>query len=602
VAGGGLGLFISAQAFYHASMDSPIEVLLAGAEEKAASEVSRQALYQVFIEERARLEEAGAPEGAERMQWAAEAFMFHTRPDRDKGESYFGPLAQFGDHESPGWSTISDAKLDFYAARATQASDPIIIARYADIVWEKRRDHKCGRLASDAYIRSVDFSAPSEEHLHMVDSLCRGTEIAMELGDDRLVKQRAQEIIQTLKLISATENYWLGLRPCALLIRGKHRYGTDEVLDAIDGFCLGAAAYLRAKGGDDLHMEREFLSQLEELRRKRADQTGANLAARCIAESFEQQAESREGDSAMIAASFYSEALKAYKAMGDSAKVHELLLKVRECNERAVGEFGAITSEVRVPTAEVEKLIDTFTGGTLDENLHRLASNFWPDLSRIRHNTNLLKQETPLQFLIGRSTYSSDHRLVGHASSEEDLFEQHVLFEVRLGYQVYGSLIHEILRRLRTQHGLTPARLTAFLCRSEAVGHDRREFLQLALRRYFATDYASAIHLLVPQLEHVLRSILPRLGIADTFADDRGLVRVLPLDRVLSTAALKDGFGENLWTYFRTFLTDQTGGNFRNDVAHGLIEWSRCDGVSATLLIHLLLSLTLLRFGPPKNA
>ena len=82
-------------------------------------------------------------------------------------------------------------------------------------------------------------------------------------------------------------------------------------------------------------------------------------------------------------------------------------------------------------------------------------------------------------------------------------------------------------------------------------------------------------------------------------------MRVGPLERVLTHAALKQGLGEDLWTYLYSVLADQNADNVRNDVAHGLISWDACNGSLATTLIHLLMILTPFHFqesAPPAES
>ena len=105
----------------------------------------------------------------------------------------------------------------------------------------------------------------------------------------------------------------------------------------------------------------------------------------------------------------------------------------------------------------------------------------------------------------------------------------------------------------------------------------------------------SSIHVLTPQMERILRSMLATLGGGTTQQDEHGRQRVLSLDAVLRSEQMRAAFGENLWTYFYAVLTDEDAENIRNDVAHGLIQWEQCDETRATLLVHLLMTLTMFR-------
>lgn len=572
-----------------------LEGLLAETEFRAASDQFKHSRYGPFVEVRKQLEEAGRMKDADRMQWAADAFMFYERRHRGKGESYFGPLSTAGELEAPEWTNMESARIDFYAQRALSAANPIIVSRYADIVWEKRKEHKFARLAGDSYVQAAAIYKERGWYLQMAGTLVRAAELALVLRDRDLLRERLTTLQQYLGWIDATQNYECGLQLVDALAEIPKRWISHDLLKSAEQFALKAAGHYRSLGGDDLFSERDFLELVRKIRIRIGDSSGASEAARMIAESFEKNAKFREGDSPIEASGLYNRALQLYGGLADRRKVQELLLKIRDCNARALKEFAVIRSEIKVSSEEIEKLIDQYTSASLDENLRRLSMGFWPNIEAIRESTTGLKHETPLQFSIPMLIFSGDARVVGQISKEEDLFEQQMVQQVRVGYQLNAKFIADILRRLAAQQGLNAERVADFLCGSQVIGNGRRDFLNLGLARYFAGDYVSAIHVLVPQLEHVLRSVLPRIHIADTY-DDRGIMRVLPLQQILGTPQVANAFGKGLWLYFHTFLVDQDAENVRNDVAHGLIEWERCNETIATIVVHLLLILTVFRF------
>lgn len=115
------------------------------------------------------------------------------------------------------------------------------------------------------------------------------------------------------------------------------------------------------------------------------------------------------------------------------------------------------------------------------------------------------------------------------------------------------------------------------------------------LEHYFTGDYIAALHILVPQFEDLLRSLLG--------AANRPVARPLrgtaTLRSLLDDPAFRESDDENLHLYYKLVLLED-GLNIRNGVAHGLLEAESMDLMTVELIIHLLLTLT--SFSPEAIA
>ena len=122
------------------------------------------------------------------------------------------------------------------------------------------------------------------------------------------------------------------------------------------------------------------------------------------------------------------------------------------------------------------------------------------------------------------------------------------------------------------------------------------KIIKIGFERYFNQDYVSAIHILIPQLENVLRFLLEKLG-EPTNKLKGDIIIEQPLDDILRNNKIKEFLGEEIFYYLKTFLVDHRAENLRHDVAHGLIDIKKCEKRNAVILIHQIL--TLARFEIP---
>ena len=131
-----------------------------------------------------------------------------------------------------------------------------------------------------------------------------------------------------------------------------------------------------------------------------------------------------------------------------------------------------------------------------------------------------------------------------------------------------------------------------FLDQGDLIGEESLQLLKVGLERFFEKDYGSCIHILVPQLEDLIRKILPFLGLPTTVVLSGGIIRQKQLDTVINTPELHAALGEREVYYLDLVLNRRYGNRLRHRVAHGLLSFEDCSPKTAALLIHLLLVLS----------
>ena len=120
---------------------------------------------------------------------------------------------------------------------------------------------------------------------------------------------------------------------------------------------------------------------------------------------------------------------------------------------------------------------------------------------------------------------------------------------------------------------------------------DDLTFLIEGTRAFYAGDLVKAVHVLVPQIESGLRSMIGQLGKPVTKAHSTvaDVSVALAMGDILNSAELKKALGPDLTLYFNALYADPRGINLRNRVAHGLIKPANIDHHLVRWLIHTLL-------------
>jgi hypothetical protein len=122
----------------------------------------------------------------------------------------------------------------------------------------------------------------------------------------------------------------------------------------------------------------------------------------------------------------------------------------------------------------------------------------------------------------------------------------------------------------------------------------RRQIVHEGITAYLGRDHMKAIHLLVPQIEGVLRNLLPLIGVPPVKSVPRhpGITDVKSMNNILEEPRIREVLPEDVWRYLTLLYIDRRGANLRNDLAHGLIPIQGFNEYTSNRVLHSLLVLT----------
>ena len=119
--------------------------------------------------------------------------------------------------------------------------------------------------------------------------------------------------------------------------------------------------------------------------------------------------------------------------------------------------------------------------------------------------------EHPLMSKIGVRRLGEQQIIAEIGSVENDLDGRTVMqTSENIGFTV--PFLAAVIDRLRERYTLTASDLLSLLYQSPAFDEDRKELLLAGLAAFLDGDQIKTIHVLVPQVEHILRRLLGMLG------------------------------------------------------------------------------------------
>jgi hypothetical protein len=506
---------------------------------------------------------------------------------------------------TPDHLTASD--VEALAQVVDKLAPPALRARVADLVWlrERKRGVRFPRVAIEAYrSRPITFDT-----WHHGEGACwhRALQLAKQIRAGDEVEKIEHAILDAFFGTASSEGYE-PLHFVKPLLAEKRAGGrvrdVAEQLESIARRHFDKAHAFLAESYFGAAAEWYQWARDEE----RQD-TMLAMAARSIALQADQ------GDGAIVQHTWLTKAIDAYRRVParsrrrlDVDAAIDALRRQREAAGHAM--LGEMVS-IKGPSVDISDIvkasIDHVIGRIpLDALLAFCGLDSPPDAAALKAEAEASLRAHPLSTLIDSAVMADDGRQVANtgpqAGWEGQVAEKaRALFRTNAGFVAVSSLA-PALDHIRNEHAYRLADFVAIAERSPVVLADRASIVGKGLHAGFCGDMVQAMHILMPQFEHMVRQVL-RAGGAFT-AEHRpdGLDMEIALASLVGRQEMVDEFGDGLTLAIHAIMCDRAGSNLRNDVAHGLADDDLCASPFALYAWWMVLQLVVETFAAAQEA
>ena len=491
-------------------------------------------------------------------------------------------------------SDLRGDQSEAFAAIAADITNPGLRARLSDVVWHNDRKHSAmAQLAIGAYCDAVQavldgkaeffLDDRSASNLDGADMLHRACLIAKATGWKDPQGSRLKSLVRAVTRDAFERREHRGFLNVARL---GLRFGCDEP----DALARNSETLVAANSPNEF-TSRALWQLAADAHRQEERDAERNRCLVCAAECFVALAD-KAGSRGMVAAKHLMDAIEALRQIPNTKeRRRQLEARLRDAQASIPDEMGVISTKIDL-TDLVRDARDSVSGLSLPKALAVFAElSTSPDRTTLRDEARKQAKEHPLSHLFQKSVIDDEGKmvskspaLVGNAEDDELAIHHTIARNEHLRRQVVVSGLIEPARQLiHVEHPLEQRDFLPLTVMSPFVPADRAELFSLAFARFFAGDFISALHILVPQLENSLRFILKQAGKepssirSDMTQESRNLSVLLLKDR----KALVEVFGPAI-VYETENLFDFRGGPaIRHRLAHGLVSGEACYGTDA---------------------
>ncbi|MGE8175423.1 DUF4209 domain-containing protein [Pseudomonas fluorescens] len=507
----------------------------------------------------------------------------------------FKPFAVFHDRRSVTPEDLTETDTDFLAAIVDTSDDVWLKARLADLAWLKRkpRDVKFALAAIDSY-RAIPLDTETWVHggrMCWERAICLA--LMLKAGAGNRLSEMEVSVFSAFVAATRADGF-LGLWLADLL----EENGLGSAQKRVIALRLESLAR-EFDGVGDLHQSREYFGSSARWFKRAGDEAKeaamiVEIAEGCVKEAIART--SSDSPSHMVAASLYENAIQTYRTIPRSERganrvderIAELRTHLNDSGEQSLGEMSLISTPSTDITMLVENARKAVTGKSATDallafaNLHRGTK-----VDEMRQSALDRMRRFSFSSLFSSTVLSRDGRVIAkrpamgfgsETSSDEELA---IRAEMVRDYGILVSIVVQsgiwpALEVLTLEHRLLEADFVALARQSPIVPKERAGLFGKALFAGYDGDFVTALHLLIPQIEHMVRVHLKQAGAKTSNLDKDGIENENGLSTLMDLPEAETVFGKDLAFELKTLFCDAFGPNLRNELAHGLLEQDAC--------------------------
>lgn len=539
-------------------------------------------------------------------------FFIDSHGESSRWGSYFAPMAELGRADgstllSPDIAELDDQTLEHWKDRAKSAKNPMMRARYADLVWEfgrrlgdAKRDYSCALIAMEAYVDAANKQLYTYS-IEGVRWIVRALDIATATNNKDGARAAADALLSLVASEQDLRNMGIWVAPFDYLYDKSGLITPEQsakIIADLEDILARTSVRNPEKNEFDPFGAQAAAERLAQYYRRQGAKAEVERVVKSYGGAFEFLANEA---SPMLAMAWLQPVIERYEQENLKADAERVQILAAEKGANIASDLKTYSVEAEIDADKIEAEIDLLIeGDEFDKAMMRVADSFIPKTKFARRLVEDRKKTAPLLSMIKSVIVRSDGQPEAVVDPDD---EEGTLHHQINQYMAFGQgILHQCLKRLFEKFSASAKDVVSFVYQSPIFLESRRALLQSGVQAYFDGDFIKAIHVLVPQVEDTLRSLAARSGIPvyKTVRGASGITDVKSMNNILEDQRVRNMLTEDLWRYLTVLYIDRRGLNLRNDLAHGLVNTESFNTLICDRVIHSLMVLGMMRTKPPE--
>lgn len=542
------------------------------------------------------------------------AFKLHEKSDL--WNKYYGPEFRSTNNdgtyiEIPPREAINEESIMYWERRIDEIQNPILKARYSGLVWEFKKEVSGKRpdisicvkhIESIILIANGDFS---KDTIITAEQLMRAVNLALTINNQQLAKDAFNALIDYEDKHGIDDKPGLWGFSMDLMLANKKLQ--NDVSQAEKVACQMAARFQRLVdtyksdpsrvgvrpiklAGIYLCKYYHSLRSIDKVKHTIDEiNTVYNTAVEQATNSFQ-------------TISYIEELMELYKFYGFNEDYQRLLVQLRSVSPEVNKLMTPIKTEFTIERERFDEYSQYFIQATLEETLICIPSGNIPLLSDLRVRIKDLQEKNFISLMMPQAVIDKKGRTLCTIGGIREDPEGHLYLRFRQEIPYQNLFYSHLINELKTSHQLSADALLGHISNSPLFQVDRLEIYRRSFDAFLTGDHLIFLHLIIPQIEECCRLIM-ELNEENVLKEGRSKksYHLKTFDEVLRSKSLKQVFTEDQLFYLRAIYTDPRGFNLRNDICHGMSDFSDFNEFHANLVFNSVLLLCLVRIASTED-
>ena len=503
--------------------------------------------------------------------------------DLESRNEPFQPFMTWGNKRSFLPIDLTDEEILYLSSILDEDLPPILKARIADILWTylKPKNKKYSEIAIENYISMDVFKDFFQPDIYVFWE--RAAMLAKQAKNNSLIEKIKSKLLEEIENPSTNWDFHL-LKIIEIfdntdLDKERNHKLAEKLLEKQKEF----------NHKQQFHIVEKYLELAAKLFKKSGNTEDSYKSLALLSQAIENHGDYRKNESVIVANSFYKLAFQRYREIPNSYRsTLQIDQKLDTVQEKITQSGLLITDELKlISTKEIdisdlqEHCAKHVKGKqTAFESLLYFSSVSSCNFESIWKSTENNINNFPTSSLFGATSVSPDGRKIssipplaldGNNRDEVILKKAIKNFGIHMHLAVEGCILPS-LNQIQKEY-LFPKEFLIQLCKLSAIVPEKREILVAnALYQGFEGDFGSAIHLLAPQVENMIRQRLKQNGLVTTHTAQKDIENEIGLSSLVNLDGAREILGDDLWFELQAVFTDSLSANLRNEVGHGLLD------------------------------
>ena len=449
----------------------------------------------------------------------------------------------------------------------------VIKARIADFIWDQRKDYMAGIIAIQAYIQLHHILWDEVNWNACFDMIQRAISIAAQINKNSDEYKNCLDTIKSsIKKTKGKDTLYLSLELLKLLNQHERISESDLIICAIE-------IVETAKQNNIVKLD-EGAHLLYVIYKAKGEESEGRKYLCLLAEEYVSMAHNK-ADMLLRRIEHLKKAIHIYRTIHDRSNSEKYLKELEIMQPEMLNNMQYFQLKYDVTEYRKHVLELTDKQQTLPDFVRILAcccsiksknqlfqditgndklviDNFFGE-KEIDDEGHQLYQLPPLDFdNIDISSPEVVARMWRKAAAEQKIFGSTCLewiieeMNKRIDYNI------DDLNYIVTNNGIIP--------------EGREKIIRSGLFMGLRGDYYAALHILLPQIEHLYRNIAHMCGAITYTLENDNSSQAKTLGSIFALPELIEAYDEDVLFCLRGLLDEKAGSNLRNMVAHGLLN------------------------------